>query len=161
MSAAKALHAAQAAGIRVSLDGDGLVLEADAEPPQSILDALARHKRAILGLLQPRQCGRIAATNGGQAHSKAASSALESHVIEWLNQHPAPSAPGHCTWCGRADSPSAVVLPFGTEPGTHTWLHAECWPAWQETRKAHAMAALVAAGISAASSESNLPSSGK
>jgi hypothetical protein len=152
---------AQAAGITVTFDGDGLVLEAVAEPPQSILDALARHKGAILGLLQPGQCGRIAATNSGRPHSKAESSALESHVIEWLNRHPTPSTPGRCAWCGRAESPGAVVLPFGTEPGTHTWLHAECWPVWQETRKAHAMAALAATAISAASGESNLPSSGK
>ena len=22
-----------------------------------------------------------------------------------------------------------MVVPFGTVPGTHTWLHSECWPA--------------------------------
>jgi hypothetical protein len=45
MSAADALRAAHAAGILVTLDGDGLMLEAAVEPPRSILDALARHKR--------------------------------------------------------------------------------------------------------------------
>lgn len=67
---------------------------------------------------------------------------FESLVVEWLNQHPAPSVPGRCAWCGRPKSPSAMVLPFGNEPGTHTWLHAECWPAWYQARKADAVAAL-------------------
>jgi hypothetical protein len=42
-------------------------------------------------------------------------------VIEWLNQHPASSAPGRCAWCGKAESrgAGAVVLPFETQPGTH------------------------------------------
>jgi hypothetical protein len=150
VSAAEALRGARAAGITVTIDGEGLLLEAVAEPPQFVLDALARNKRAIFDLLQ-----------SGQSPSEPGPSAPERCVIGWLNRHPAPSAPGHCAWCGRAESPSAVVLPFGTEPGTHTWLHAECWPAWQETRRAHATAALAAKGISAASGKGNLPSSGK
>jgi hypothetical protein len=72
---------------------------------------------------------------------------FESLIVEWLNQHPAPSALGRCLWCGTPESPSAVVLPFGTEPGTHAWLHAECWPAWQLARRADAIAALAATGV--------------
>ena len=71
---------------------------------------------------------------------------FESVVVEWLNQHPAPSAPGRCAWCSRPESPSAGVLAFGTEPGTHAWLHAECWPAWHQARRADAVAALRATG---------------
>jgi hypothetical protein len=71
----------------------------------------------------------------------------ESFIVEWLNQHPAPSAPGRCVWCGKPEFSSAMVLPFGTEPGTHAWLHAECWPAWHRGRKAEATAALVAMGV--------------
>jgi hypothetical protein len=67
-------------------------------------------------------------------------------IVEWLNQHSGRSVPGRCACCGRPDSPSAVVVPFGTEPGTHTWLHAECWPAWHEARRADAIAALRATG---------------
>ena len=48
MRAADALRAAHTAGITVTLDGDGILLEADAEPPQALLEALARHKLAIL-----------------------------------------------------------------------------------------------------------------
>jgi hypothetical protein len=67
---------------------------------------------------------------------------FEIRIVEWLNKHPAPSVPGRCAWCGGPESASAVVLPFGTEPGTHAWLHAECWPAWHEARRAEAIAAL-------------------
>ena len=66
----------------------------------------------------------------------------ENCIVEWLNQHPAPSTPGRCARCGRAESPSAIVLPFGTEPGTHAWLHAECWAAWHQARRTKAAAAL-------------------
>lgn len=66
----------------------------------------------------------------------------DDRVIRWLNQHPAPSKPGCCAWCQQTESPSAVVLPFGTEPGTHTWLHAECWRAWHQWRRAEAACAL-------------------
>jgi hypothetical protein len=57
--------------------------------------------------------------------------------------------PGRCAWCGKAESPGAVVLPFGTEPGTHTWLHAECWPGWYQARQTDATAALGAMSIRA------------
>jgi hypothetical protein len=72
---------------------------------------------------------------------------FEARIVEWLNQHPAPSTPGRCAWCGRTETPGAVVLPFGTEPGTHAWLHAECWPAWYRARRADATEALAAMGI--------------
>jgi hypothetical protein len=42
---------------------------------------------------------------------------------------------------------SAVVLPFGTEPGTHAWLDAECW-AWRyRARHADIVKALANIGI--------------
>ena len=116
MSAAQALKAARAAGIELSLDGTDLLLEAAAEPPQAVLDALARHKPEILALLRERG------------------------VVEWLDQHPDPSPPGCCAWCGRPEVRGAVVVPFGTEPGTHAWLHGDCWPAWHRRRRAAAMA---------------------
>jgi hypothetical protein len=71
----------------------------------------------------------------------------EARGVKWMNQHPAPSAPGRCAWCGRPESPSAVVLPFGTEPGTHAWLHAECWAAWHQSRWREAAMALRTMGI--------------
>jgi hypothetical protein len=159
MSAYEALSAAQEAGICVTPDGDGLLLEAVHEPPQSVLDALQRHKHAILNLLQPCQLKwtpeqrayfdrpyRCAPTSSGRPLSEANLSALECSVIEWLNRHPTPSAPGSCAWCGKTECPDAVVLPFGTERGTHAWLHSNCWPAWHAARRAAAIAALAAMG---------------
>jgi hypothetical protein len=73
---------------------------------------------------------------------------FEANIVDWLDQHPAPSPLGRCARCGRPESLSAVVLPFGTEPGTHTWLHAECWSAWHQARRAEAIAALQAAAHS-------------
>lgn len=57
MSATAALQAARAAGVRVALDGEFLLLEADAEPPRSVLGALRRHKAALLDLRGPNPAG--------------------------------------------------------------------------------------------------------
>jgi hypothetical protein len=85
----------------------------------------------------------------GILHAEAALWAFETVVIEWLNANPSPSAAGRCTWCGKSETLGAVVLPFGTEMGTHAWLHAECWLAWHQARRADAIAALRAMGIQA------------
>ena len=163
MSAAEALRAARAAGITVVLDGEALLLEAEAEPPWALLDALLRHKQAILDLLRPEQCGwttdqwrayfherrMIAVSSGGLSRVAAKNLALKCCVVEWLNQHPVLSEPGYCAWCGETETAGAVVLPFGTEPGLHTWLHAECWTGWYRARRNEALAALGAMGIDA------------
>ena len=161
MSAAEALKAARAVGIHLEVDGDDLLLEASAPPPSAILEILSRHKAEIVAVLRPGRDGwsaedwllffeeRAAITefDGGLSRTDAEAQALACCIVEWLNQHPAPSAPGRCAWCGNAESRSAVVLPFGTEPGTHTWLHAECWSSWYRARKTDAIAALGAMGI--------------
>lgn len=59
-----------------------------------------------------------------------------------FDTHPEPSPPGRCAWCGQAEAPGAIVIPFGTKPRAHTWLHVECWPAWFQARKAKAEEAL-------------------
>jgi hypothetical protein len=68
--------------------------------------------------------------------------AFEARIIQWLNRNPAPSPAGRCAWCGQLESESAGIVPFGTEPGTHSWLHGECWRPWQEARRAEAVKAL-------------------
>jgi hypothetical protein len=57
MSAVDAVRAAHAAGIKMTVDGECLLLEANAEPPGHVLDDLSRHKQSILALLRPRQDG--------------------------------------------------------------------------------------------------------
>ena len=57
MSAAEALKAARAAGIKLGIDGDHLVLEAAVPPPPAVIDLLSSHKAAIMALLSPAEDG--------------------------------------------------------------------------------------------------------
>ena len=161
MSAAEVLKAARTAGIRLVLDGDDLVLEASAPPPDGVLNALSNHKAEIVALLRPDRDGwsaedwqvffdgraGIAEFDGGLPRSQTEAYAFECCVVEWLNRHPHSSTPTRCAQCDGLGSTSAVVLPFGTDPGTHVWLHAECWEAWQDARRSQAVKALALMGI--------------
>lgn len=161
MSATEALRAARAAGVSVGLDGDDLVLQASAPPPPAVLNALSRHKPAIVALLRPANDGwsgedwqayfderaGIAEFDGRLPWAKAKAQAVAYCVVEWLNRHPVCSAPGRCVGCGGVDRAYDPLLPFGTEASGHAWLHSRCWPAWYAGRKAEAVAALAAMGI--------------
>jgi hypothetical protein len=164
MSAAealKALKAARAAGIKLAINGNDLLLEAASEPPAVVLEELSRHKAEIVAVLRPGRDGwsaedwrsffekRAAITefDGGLSRTEAEARAVACCIVEWLNRNPTPSAPGRCVWCGQAESRDPAVLPYGTEPGTHIWLHAECWPAWQEVRRSQATEALMRMGV--------------
>jgi hypothetical protein len=61
MSAVPALRVARAAGIKLGLDGDDLLLQAAAPPPASILDLLSANKPAIVALLRQSDPGERAA----------------------------------------------------------------------------------------------------
>jgi hypothetical protein len=89
----------------------------------------------------------IAEFDGGLLRTEAEARAFESCIIEWLNRNPASSPPGRCAWCGHAEARNADVLPFGAEPGSYVWLHAECWGAWYAARRAHALKALTLIGV--------------
>ena len=52
MSAAEVLKLARATGISVMVDGDNIMLEASAEPPADMLDALRKHKADIIAVLR-------------------------------------------------------------------------------------------------------------
>jgi hypothetical protein len=52
MSAVEAVKVARAAGIELTLDGDGLLLDAASEPPSSLIEELRRHKHEIVNLLR-------------------------------------------------------------------------------------------------------------
>ena len=80
---------------------------------------------------------------------RAAKQAGASEVVvrvEWLNRNPAPPPKGRCASCGEHGFTSALMLPFGTEPGTHAWLHGECWLPWQKARRVEAVKALTRVG---------------
>jgi hypothetical protein len=163
MRAVEALKAARAVGVELALDGDDLVLKAALTPPAAVLDALSRHKAEIAVLLSAEdgwsaedwlhffeERAGIVEFDGGLPRAEAEAQAFACCVVEWLNQHHAPSLSGRCAWCGRTESSSTtMVLPFGTEPGAYTWLHTECWPAWHQARQADAAVALRVMGIGA------------
>ena len=62
----------------------------------------------------------------GLVRAEAEFQAFDCCLVEWLNQHPAPSQSGRCAWCSKSETPSARVLPFGAGEH-HAWLHPECW----------------------------------
>jgi hypothetical protein len=160
MSAADVLRVACSAGVTVTLDGDSLLLEAMAQPPQAVLDALSHHKPAILVLLRSGQDGWTAEDwrarfderagflehDGVLTRVEAEAQAFECCIVEWLNRNPPSSWSDRCTWCGKPDAPSAVILPFGAGEH-HVWLHAECWPAWHQSRRVEADTALRKMGL--------------
>jgi hypothetical protein len=85
--------------------------------------------------------------DGGLPRTQAEAQAFACCVTEWLNHNPVGSSPGHCLGCGRTDRPHDPLLPYGVEPTGHAWLHSRCWPAWHESRKLQAVAALANLGI--------------
>ena len=163
MSAARDLLAdLDLIGARLEPAGDRLILRAG---PTAIPAALVRRVReakadllATLETCTDRNVLR-SVENGEQGENSLRHQPkhrnFNSFVVDWLNQHSAPSTPGRCAWCGKPESPSAVVLPFGTEVGTHAWLHCECWSGWHEARRAAAIAALRATDTKLHTSPSN------
>ena len=161
MSAFEALKVARAAGISLGIDGEDLVLKAPAEPPPAVLEALTRHKADVVALLQPLADGWSAEDwlafydehagglefDGGMTRPAAEARTYEACIVAWLNRNPAPSPVGRCAWCAQHETDSAVVVPFGIEPGTHAWLHGQCWRPWQDARRAEAIKALSRLGI--------------
>jgi hypothetical protein len=161
MSAAAAIVAARAAGVHLGIDGDDLVRDASAAPPDTVLDLLSRHKPGIVALLRPGQDGwtaedwraffderaGIAEFDGGLPCAQAEARAINCCVVQWLNRNPIRSSPDRCLGCGKVEDADDVLLPFGTEGAGHSWLHSRCWSGWFARRKAHAVAVLEARGI--------------
>jgi hypothetical protein len=137
-------------GATIRPAGDRLILRAGLTAiPAALVNRVSEAKAALLAALAPCADRTDLSLDreeqrDGPSH-QVRGRTCEGCVVEWLNRHPAPSASGRCFWCGKFESRSAVVLPFRTEPETHTWLHAECWRAWHRARRANAVAALRAA----------------
>ena len=87
--------------------------------------------------------------DGGLPRAEAEAQAFACCVVEWLNRNPERSPAGRCLGCGDREHAHDPLLPYGVEPTGHAWLHSRCWPAWYEARKAKAVSALTAMGISA------------
>lgn len=161
MSAADALAAARTAGLDLRVDGQDLVLNAPAQPPQTILELLAQHKAGVIAILRAQdddwpadewrafydERAAIAEFDGGLSRQAAEALAHACCVTEWLNRHPVRSSPAQCLWCGQADGSHGALVPFGTDAAGHAWLHHRCWEDWHERRKTEATDALTAMGI--------------
>jgi len=130
-------------------------------PPTHVLNALAKHKGELIALLRKADDGRsaedwqaffderagIAQFDGGLSREDAEARAFACCVAEWLNRNPASSATGRCLACGAPGGPRDPLVPFGTEPTGHAWLHHTCWSGWRAGRKSEAIAALATMGI--------------
>ena len=156
MSAVKALALARERGVRVSVSGADLILDAEREPEPKVLEAIRRNKAEIVALLVvdndewtaedwkaffDERAG-IAEFDGGQSREQAEAMAFESCVVEWMNRHPCRTDPGRCAACGKPYREGHAVIPFGTESHGDTWLHSECWNEWCENRRRSAQQAL-------------------
>ncbi|UEM16569.1 hypothetical protein J4G43_021555 [Bradyrhizobium barranii subsp. barranii] len=155
------MKAARDAGIRIVIEGDAILLDADAAPPAAVLNLLVRHKAGVVELLRTGSDGwsgedwralfderaGIAEFDGGLPRGSAEASAFACCVAEWLNRNPVRSPPGRCLGCGAGHLAHDKLLPFGTEQTGHAWLHSRCWPAWLASRKVEAVAALSSVGI--------------
>jgi hypothetical protein len=71
---------------------------------------------------------------------------FEQHIVRWLDEHPEPSQPGRCVYCGEMETRARPVVPFDTAPSTHTWLHSGCLRAWRAQRRFRAVMAVGGAG---------------
>jgi hypothetical protein len=161
MKAADALAVARQAGVDVRIEGQNLRLRSGGEPPPDVLETLRLHKAEIVALLatdhdawtakdwQVFYDGRagIAEYDGGVSRAETEVRAFEWCINEWMEQHPEPSLPDQCAWCGKPDTTGSSVVPFGTQSHGHTWLHSGCWEVWFRDRRERAEQALRAFGV--------------
>ena len=115
--------------------------------PAALVNRVREPKADLIAAFGHREVRRVENTIGNPADRRLKEPLFESSVVEWLDEHPATSPEGRCAWCGRAETADAAVLPYGTEPGTHVWLHTECWEPWQRKRRTEAVKSLALMGI--------------
>ncbi len=123
MTVDDALAVARSHGVRVTVDGNDLALEADAPPPPGLLAILGRGKWDIIAALRQRDAEE------------------RRRIVQWVNDHFASSPPGVCAHCGdgpRSEDPF-VLLFVGNDRGE---VHASCHPTWLAEREAEARRAL-------------------
>lgn len=160
-SAIAAARIAWLAGLQIRVvDGD-LSLSAPSEPPASLLNALSKHKAAIIALLLPSPDGwnaedwhlyyeeraAISEYDSSLPRPQAEALAFACCVTEWLNRNPVRSSSDLCLACRAVARPHDPLLPFGVESQGLAWLHHQCWRVWQENRRGQAVVALAKMGI--------------
>ena len=79
MNAAEVIKEAAVAGIQIAIEGDGLSLEATAEPPKAIIELIAQHKPEIIDLLR--------SDRGGSAEARVSWLDMEVAVENEASRH--------------------------------------------------------------------------
>ena len=111
MSAARDLLA-DLDSIGASLEplGDRLILRAGSTAiPAGLVRRVREAKAELLVTLAIRTDHTVPRSEENRSHDENSlrrqveDRPSKSLVVEWLNQHPAPSVPGHCAWCGRPE----------------------------------------------------------
>jgi hypothetical protein len=123
LTVTEALELARSQGVEVTLDGDDLVLKAEAAPPPGLLAILGRGKWDIVAALRLREAEE------------------RRRVIQRIADNFTPSPPGVCAHCGegpRSEDPF-VLLFVGNDRGE---VHASCHSAWIARQEAQARSAL-------------------
>jgi hypothetical protein len=64
------------------------------------------------------------------SQAEAERTAYDIVLVEFLNATHPDTDPNRCAWCGKSETPSAVLLPTGVGV-RHTWLHSGCWEPWR------------------------------
>jgi hypothetical protein len=82
MTVDEVLALARSYGVKVTLEGDELQLEADAPPPSGFLAVLGRGKWDIVAVLRQREAEE------------------RRRVLQWVNDHITSSPAGICAHCG-------------------------------------------------------------
>jgi hypothetical protein len=91
----EALELARLQGVEVTLDGDDLVLKAEAAPQPRLLAILGRGKWDIVGALRLREAEE------------------RRRIVQWVNDHFTASPPGVCAHCGdgpRSEDPFVLLF---------------------------------------------------
>ena len=137
---AQPLHAA---------DANGASLIADANSTSEVLTQASDARADATAPTATDTLTQTAASDGAAASTEALtqvaptpSLTFEQHIVRWLDDHPEPSEPGRCAYCGETETRARPVVPFGTDPGTHTWLHSGCLRAWRGQRRFRAVIAI-------------------
>lgn len=132
MSPPEAIAAARAAGVQIAIDGDDLVLEASAPPPDAILDLLTRHKLGIVTLLQPgrdrwpAQIEPVDADAIEERAALAAGSVPACYLDTWaLLNHQKPACVSEAEWLLVLDDGGRFLDAWGNEAADLGWTPAE------------------------------------
>ena len=124
MTVDEALALARSYGVKVTLEGNELQLEADAPPPPGVIAVLGRGKWDIVAVLRQRDAEE-----------------RRRRIAHWVNDNFTSSPPGVCAHCGGGERAGDrfVFLFVGSDRAE---VHGSCHAAWIAERESEARRAL-------------------